>query len=211
MTSFTQSEIQSWERFYRGHFINSLSGYKSGSLIATASPEGHTNVAIFSNLVHIGADPALIGFVNRPRAAAPHTLTHIEATGVYTINHIREEMIAQAHQSSAKYPELVSEFEAVGLTALWRDGFRAPYVAESAVQYGMTLVEIIPIRHNGTFLVIGAVQDVWLAEGCVQADGFIDLEKAGSIATLGIDGYYRAQRIQRFGYAKPDQPPQPIY
>lgn len=205
MTQITQAQIQSWERFYRGHFINSLSGYKSGSLIGTVSPEGQSNLAIFSNLVHIGADPALIGFVNRPREAAPHTLANIEATGFYTVNHIHESMMAQAHQTSAKYPATVSEFEAVGLTALWRDGFRAPYVAESVVQYGMKLVEVIPIQHNGTFFVIGSVVEVWLNENYLEADGFIDLEKAGSVATLGIDGYYRAQRLQRFAYAKPGQ------
>jgi flavin reductase (DIM6/NTAB) family NADH-FMN oxidoreductase RutF len=81
-------ELNSYDRFYRANLINSLSGFKSASLIGTKNKDGISNLAIFSNIVHLGADPALIGFVNRPLEAAPHTLTNIETTGFYTINHI---------------------------------------------------------------------------------------------------------------------------
>ena len=77
MAFYSLSDIQSWERFYRGNFINSLSGFKSASLIATVNKAGNSNLGIFSNIVHIGADPALIGFVNRPKEAARHTLRDI--------------------------------------------------------------------------------------------------------------------------------------
>ena len=93
-----------WDRFYRANFLNSLSGFKSASLIGTISESGIPNLAIFSNIVHLGADPALIGFVNRPLAAAPDTIANIQATGVYTINHIQEAFYQKAHQTSAKYP-----------------------------------------------------------------------------------------------------------
>jgi flavin reductase (DIM6/NTAB) family NADH-FMN oxidoreductase RutF len=206
MQHFSLDLIQSWERFYRGNFINTLSGFKSASLIASQSAEGNPNLAIFSNLVHIGADPALIGFINRPREASPHTLTNIEATGQYTINHIPSSFIAQAHQTSAKYPPDKSEFDAVGLQPLYRSSFPVPFVRESSVQYAMKLVEVIPIRHNQTFLVIGAVQEVWLEEGVLQPDGFIDLEAANSVTSLGLDSYYETKKIARFEYAKQDKP-----
>ncbi|NCU05821.1 MAG: flavin oxidoreductase, partial [Chitinophagaceae bacterium] len=56
MAFYSLSTIQRWERFYRGNFINSLSGFKSASLIATVNKEGSSNLAIFSNIVHLGAD-----------------------------------------------------------------------------------------------------------------------------------------------------------
>jgi flavin reductase (DIM6/NTAB) family NADH-FMN oxidoreductase RutF len=162
-----------------------------------------SNLAIFSNIVHIGADPALIGFINRPKAAAPHTIANIEATEDYTINHIQESFVKKAHQTSAKYAVDINEFKAVGLTEIYKGNCKAPFVAESSIQYSMKLVEIIPIKHNGTFLVIGAVQDVYLEEEIVEPDGFISLEKAGSISSLGIDRYYETKPIARFDYAKP--------
>ena len=67
----------------------------------------------------------------------------------------------------------------------------------------MKLVEIIPIKYNATFLVVGAVQDVYVENDIIEPDGFIALEKAGTIASLGIDGYYETKPITRFDYAKP--------
>ena len=88
MTSYTTSDIESWERFYRANFINTLTGFKSVNLIGTVNELGQTNLAIFSSIVHIGSNPPLVGYINRPVNAAQHTLANIQATGVYTINHI---------------------------------------------------------------------------------------------------------------------------
>ena len=207
MTTFNQSDIASWERFYRANFINSLTGFKSVSLIGTVNKNGKTNLGIFSSLVHLGSDPALVGYINRPIKAAPHTLANIKETGVYTINHIQSNFIEEAHQTSAKYDEGVSEFEEVGLTPSFINEFAAPFVKESVVQYALSLEEIIPIKLNDTFLVIGRIISVHLNPEIVQSDGFIELDKAGSVCSNGIDGYYNTQKIDRFSYAKPGVKP----
>jgi len=202
---FPSSTISSWSRFYRANFINTLSGFKSASLVGTTHPSGVYNLAIFSNIVHIGADPALVGMVNRPREAAPHTLANIEKSGVYTINHINPAILKAAHQTSAKYPETISEFDAVGLTPILEAGIAAPFVKESKVRYALTLREIIPITLNNTFFIIGEITDVFIEnhDEILNEDGFIHLEKAGSITSLGIDGYYETALLERFPYAKP--------
>ena len=192
-----------WDRFYRANFLNSLSGFKSVSLIGTISESGIPNLAIFSNIVHLGADPALIGFVNRPLAAAPDTIANIQATGVYTINHIQEGFYQKAHQTSAKYPAEINEFTAVGLTEQYREGIQAPFVQESKIQYSLSLKEIIPIQWNNTFFVIGAVEQVFLDEALIDEDGFIDLHTAGSLASCGLDAYYTVSPLDRLAYAKP--------
>lgn len=192
-----------WDRFYRANFLNSLSGFKSASLIGTISESGIPNLAIFSNIVHLGADPALIGFVNRPLAAAPDTIRNIQQTGYYTINHIHEAIFRQAHQTSAKYPADTDEFLATGLTAQYRAGIKAPFVQESRVQYCLSLKEIIPIQLNNTFFVIGAVEQVFVDDSFIASDGFIDLHKAGSLTSCGLDAYYSAQPLERLAYAKP--------
>jgi flavin reductase (DIM6/NTAB) family NADH-FMN oxidoreductase RutF len=207
MQHFSIQEIRQWDRFYRANFINSLSGFKPVSLIGSISKMDVSNLAIFSNIVHIGADPALIGFINRPVEAAPHTISNIQETKQYTINHIHESIIAAAHQTSAKYAAGETEFAATGLTAIYKKNFKAPFVAESNIQYALELAEIVPIISNNTFLVIGEVKDVYVAKAIVQQDGFIAIEKAGSIASLGIDGYYTASPIARYAYAKPGVKP----
>lgn len=210
MQHFSISNIKEWERYYRANFINSLSGFKPVSLIGTVDKEGRPNLAIFSNIVHLGADPALVGFINRPLEAAPHTMGNIRSMGSYTINHIHEAIAAQAHQTSAKYAAGESEFEATGLTALYKENCSAPFVAESNIQYALQLVDIVPIRYNNTYLVIGEITDVFVHPEWIASDGFISIDKAGSMVSLGIDGYFSTQPIARYAYAKPGQNPSKI-
>ena len=204
MKHYTIAEIQGWSRIYRANFVNSLSGFKPVSLIATVNKAGQPNLGIFSNIVHLGADPALIGFINRPKEAAPHTIRNIEETGFYTINHILPAFVEKAHQTSAKYAEDVNEFDAVGLTEAYKDGFKVPYVVESHVQMALSLSEIIPLS-NGTYLVVGALEHAYVNEQAVASDGFIELSKEGSIVSAGLDAYYTTTPLQRFSYAKVDQ------
>ena len=203
MKHYSLADLANWDRFTRANFVNSLSGFKSASLIASQDKEQHLNLAIFSNIVHLGADPALIAFVNRPLEAAPHTLRNIEATGFYTINHIASHQISQAHQTSAKYADGVNEFAEVGLEPIYRADFSVPFVAGSPVQYAMKLEQIIPIELNNTFLVIGSLQHTFVDPAYMDADGFLNLDKAGSVASLGLSAYYDMNLVQKLPYARP--------
>ncbi len=204
MQQFTPAEWQSWERFYRANFINSLTGFKSASLIGTINADGVPNLGMFSSMVHIGSDPALIGYINRPVAAAPHTLANIKANKLYTVNHIHASFLDKAHQTSAKYPDEVNEFTEVGLTEAFIEGVPVPFVKESHIKYLLSLKEIIPIQLNDTFLVIGQLEQVMI-DPTLQpsADGFLHLDQAGSICSNGLDAYYNTKLIDRYAYAKP--------
>ena len=204
MQNFRPAEWQSWERFYRANFINSLTGFKSASLIGTVNVQGVPNLGMFSSMVHIGSDPALIGYINRPVAAAPHTLANIKSNGFYTVNHIHPSFLAAAHQTSAKYPDEVNEFTEVGLTAEYIEGVKVPFVKESHIKYLLSLKEIIPIQLNDTFLVIGQLEQVFIDPSLrPTTDGFLHLDQAGTICSNGLDAYYNTTLIDRFAYAKP--------
>ncbi|WP_068242185.1 flavin reductase family protein [Hydrotalea flava] len=206
MHHFNQNTIANWDRFYKSNLIQSITGFKPACLIGTISETGQPNLAIFSSIVHLGSNPALIGYINRPLSAAPHTLANIQSTQVYTINHIKASFVNKAHQTSAKYEAHINEFTATGLTMQYMPGITTPFVAESAIQYALQLVEVVPIQHNHTFLVIGKITDIFLKEIEPDADGLISIDKAGSLACLGSDTYCCGNIIQRFQYAKPDRP-----
>ena len=211
MQQFTPAEWQSWERFYRANFINSLTGFKSASLIGTINAQGVPNLGIFSSMVHIGSDPALIGYINRPVVAAPHTLANIKSNGFYTVNHIHPSFVDKAHQTSAKYPDEVNEFKEVGLTEEYLEGINVPFVKESSIKYLLSLKDIVPITLNATFLVIGQLEQV-LIDPSLQptADGFLELDQIDSICSNGLDAYYNTTLIERYAYAKPYEPIQKI-
>lgn len=196
-------EIMQMEQRFRATFINSLTGFKSLALIGTKGKNGGTNLAVFNSIVHLGAHPPLVGMVVRPDSVDRHTLQNIVETGFYTINHILESMIKQAHQTSARYPKEVSEFEAVGLESMYKDGFFAPFVTESNVQIAVEFKEKVELKINGTILVIGEIQQVYLPNDAMQDDGFVDLCKAGSITNTGLDSYHVVNQGVRFPYAKP--------
>ena len=207
MLHFTKNEFAGWERFYRANLLNSLSGFKSTHLVATLNQYGLPNLSLFHNVVHLGADPALVGLVNRPKSASPHTLANIEATGQWTMNSVHPEILEKAHQCSAKYPEGVNEFEVTGLTAAYKQDCSIPVVGESAIQYALSLVEIIPITHNHTFLIIGNIEQIWVREDLLGDDGFLHPEKAQVITSTGLDAYYLTQPAGRYLYAKPERLP----
>lgn len=202
-TTLDLVQLMEMEQRKRAQFINSISGFRSVALIGTTDTNGQTNLAIFSSIVHLGSNPPLLGFIMRPDSVERHTLTNIMDTGFYTINHIHQKMYEQAHQTSARYPKTMSEFDATQLTPLFKEGFIAPFVAESHIQLGMEFKERIPISINQTSMIIGEIKWIHFPDHCLSEDGFLDIEKAGSITSTGQDSYHTTQLLQRLEYAKP--------
>ncbi len=196
-------EIMEMELRKRAHLINSVGGFKSIGLIGTKDQNHQTNLAIFSSIVHIGANPPLISFIMRPDSVERHTLSNILETGFYTINHVNEAIYQKAHQTSARYAKDESEFDCTGLTCEYKDDFWAPFVQESAVQLGVEFKERIDLSINQTILIIGQIQQIYFPINCWQADGFLDLEMAGTVTCSGLDSYHVTRKLERLPYAKP--------
>lgn len=203
MKYYDRSAIDEMEKSYRTNFINSLWGFKSVSLVGTSSPEGVSNLAIFSQVFHLGANPALVGLIIRPAETERHTYENLKTNMVFTLNHIHASFVMQAHQTSARYPKLVSEFEAVGLTEIYHSPFPAPYVDESHLQIGCRYDGEYLITQNNTIMIIGRVEEVRIKEGAVHEDGFIDLEALGTITSSNLDSYHVMRKVCRLTYAKP--------
>ena len=201
----SSTDVSQMDKRYRVNLINSLSGFKSANLIGTSDNLGQTNLAIFSSVIHMGSNPPLFGFITRPTTVPRHTYQNIRDTGFYTINHIHEAIYQQAHQTSARYPQQVSEFGACGLTPEFTKTLAAPYVKESRIKLGMKWVEEHPIKANGTLLVVGEVLEILLDDAFIQEDGLIQISQTGTLAINGLDEYHQPQKIARLSYAKPDR------
>ncbi|MDI1315978.1 flavin reductase [Flavobacterium sp.] len=202
---FSSDDIKALEKQMRVHFINSIGGFKSVSLVGTNDKQGKTNVAIFSSLVHIGANPALVAHIFRPSPPERDTLSNLLETGFYTVNHINEIIYKKAHQTSARYDKEISEFDVTGLTPIYKNNFKAPFVSESSVQLGIEFREKIDIKINNTIMVIGEIVQVHFPEDCLSSDGFLDLERANTITCSGLDSYHKTVQLDRLSYAKPDK------
>lgn len=209
---FDKIDIDTLEQRYRGNLINCLSGFKPAVLVGTKSTEGQTNLAIFSNLLHLGANPALLGLLVRPAPAGTerHTWENIVATQHFTVNHVNEAIVPQAHQTSARYPRETSEFSATGLTPEWLADYPAPFVAEATVKLGLRLIDQHHFDINHTTLLIGEVQTIHLPSEILREDGSLDLTQEHAVAACGLNSYHTTGTGCRYRYAKPDAKPTKI-
>lgn len=207
MLYISENDIKGYERFYRANLINSISGYKPAVLIGTSNSKGETNLAMFSSIIHLGADPALIGFIQRPLGESGHTYYNIKESGFYTINHVDEKFITKAHYTSAKFQYDVSEFDACKLTPEYLQDFSAPFVKESQIRIGLEFIEEIPIALNNTTLVIGKVKCISIFEDYIEETGNIAMHKANIVSSSGLENYNTVTPFTSLPYAKVEERP----
>jgi flavin reductase (DIM6/NTAB) family NADH-FMN oxidoreductase RutF len=205
ISKFTRDELIALEKPYRRNLINCLSGFKSLCLLGSVNEAGGFNLALMSSVLHVGANPPLMGVLFRPDVVPRHSLSNLRATSFFTLNHVTADFYPKAHQTAARYPEEVSEFEAVGLTPELGSIHPAPYVQEAVVKIGLRAREEHRILLNQTILVVGEIVELHVPKASLGDDGFLDLESCGSLTVSGLDSYHRSQRLSRLSYPKPGQ------
>jgi flavin reductase (DIM6/NTAB) family NADH-FMN oxidoreductase RutF len=191
-------------KIFRLNLINSCTGFKSANLLGTKSLNGVSNVAVFSSITHLGSNPPLIGFILRPTTVPRDTYRNIKDTGVFTVNHIYSDIIEDAHHTSAKYPDEVSEFTKTDLEEEFLGDFPAPFVKGAKIRLGCKFLNAYEIKENDTLLLVSAIEHVFIADQDIQQqDGWLKLENANTVAINGLDGYATTSLLDRYAYARP--------
>jgi flavin reductase (DIM6/NTAB) family NADH-FMN oxidoreductase RutF len=198
-----KDDIAQLAQDFRRAFINSLAGFRQAVLVGSRSVDGQANLAIFNSLIHLGANPALLGLISRPDVVQRDTLQNMLDTKEYTLNYVRSSQFEKAHQTSAGYDRGVSEFEMVGFEEGYHPSCYAPFVADAVVKIAMKLEETLPIRLNGTILIVGSITQVELDNSIVGPDGYVALSEADVLVSQGLDAYFTTKPIGRLPYAKP--------
>jgi flavin reductase (DIM6/NTAB) family NADH-FMN oxidoreductase RutF len=205
MQHFNTDEIQGLSKLYRLNLINSITGYKSANMIGTKSNSGEENVAIFSSITHLGSSPALLHFTLRPNTVPRDTYKNIKENNVFTVNHVSLGQIEQAHHTSAKYDENISEFDQTQLESEYRLDWHAPFVKGSPIGLGCRYLNEYNIKENGCVLIIAAIEHVFVDDQLLQEDGWVKLELGEVVAINGLDGYALPQLQKRLEYARPNE------
>lgn len=203
-----RNAIDQLDRVFRMNLINGATGIKPANLIGTVSGSGIPNVTIISSVIHLGSQPPLLGFIMRTQYDVRRdTLKNISETKSFTINHVQTDFMEQAHFTSARVEEEVSEFNLCRLTEEYKQGITAPFVKESRLKLGLELRDEIPIKMNGTVLIVGEVVSIDIQDHYVDEEGHIDLEKLGNVGVAGLDQYYNLKKTARFPRAQPENIP----
>ena len=202
MKHYSKKDINEMNRIYRLNLINSCTGYKSANLIGTISTNKIYNVAVFSSITHLGSDPALLTFIVRPTTVPRDTYKNITDTKQFTVNHINIDDIEDAHHTSAKYPETISEFDVTKLEKEFKDGYSAPFVKSSKIKLGCKFLNQYEIKENNTLLMVAEINDIFFEKNIIQKDGWLNLDTAKTVTVNGLDGYALPKLVDRFKYAK---------
>jgi len=202
-----KDSIQQLEKFNRINLMNSITGISPANLIGTISNDSIENLAIFSSIVHIGSNPPLMGFIQRPtKKNRRDTYENIIETNKFTINHINSDMVERSHYTSVKFDKNESEFQKCRLTAEYLNNFQAPYVKESYAKVGLELEDIQSIKSNGCRLIIGRVERLYVPDSAIHKNGNIQLELLNSIGVGGLNTYYSLDKIAEYPYARVNDP-----
>jgi len=209
ITKYNKKDIENLDRIFRINLMNSITGIKPANLIATKSEKGVSNVAIFSSVVHLGSNPAQIGFFIRPQYKyRTDTFSNIKDTGFFTINHIHGDIVRKSHYTSAKLPSDISEFDRIKIKEEYIDGFFAPFVKSSFIKIGLSLIKLIELPNRCT-LVIGEVDLIKIKDkSIITEEGRVDIKDAGSIGVAGLDRYYKLSKEDEFEYIGNDEIPE---
>ena len=204
ITHIKKNEFENLDSFYRSNLVNSVVGIKQANLIGTISKSGITNLAIFSSVVHLGSNPALIGFFNRPVSYPPkQTLNNILETKHFSINQVNHLIAKRAHATSYKFQESESEFKECNLTELFIDGFETPFVEESFVSIGLNFKNKYLIAENGVTMVIGEVQHIVIKNrDYINENVEVDIEKSNSVGVTGNNSYYKCANFMKNEYIR---------
>jgi flavin reductase (DIM6/NTAB) family NADH-FMN oxidoreductase RutF len=203
MALYKREDIDTLEKIFKINLINSCSGFKSANLLGSTSKEGISNVAVFSSVIHLGSNPPTLGFILRPTTVPRDTYKNIKESGIFTINHIYEEIIEEAHHTSAKYPENVSEFDVTNLEEEFKGSFKAPFVMGSPVQMSMKFIEEIPVPSNNVMLIVAQIEELYIQDALLQKDGLINLSIGKVAAINGLDTYAIPTFKKQLSYQRP--------
>ncbi|MGY8908788.1 MAG: flavin reductase family protein [Flavobacteriales bacterium] len=205
MQFFNQQDIHNLDKIYRINLINSCSGFKSANLLGTISTKGITNVAVFSSVTHLGSNPPTLGFILRPTTVPRNTHKNLKDLGYFTINHIWEEIIEDAHHTSAKYPDDVSEFDMTNFEGEFKGNFKAPFVKNAPVQMSMKFIEEIYVPSNDVMLVVAQIQELYVKDELLQNDGLINLSLGNVVTINGLDTYAIPKFKKQLTYQRPKE------
>lgn len=204
MKHISKTDIMEMNKVHRLNLINSCTGYKSANLIVTKSLSGISNVAVFSSVTHIGSNPPMLSFITRPLTVKRDTYNNIKENPYFTINHITENVIADAHHTSASYDENNSEFDKTNFEEEYKEAILIPFVKNSPVQLFCKYINEYHIIENNTVMIIAQIEDIFFNENLLHKDNWLQLDKAKIVTINGLDGYALPVLIDRFEYARPN-------
>jgi flavin reductase (DIM6/NTAB) family NADH-FMN oxidoreductase RutF len=166
--------------------------------ISTMSRDGVRNAAPFSFFNAISHIPPMV-CVSISRIyktdSQKDTLANILETQEFVANIVDETIVKAQDLCSETYPPEADEISIAGLTGAAGTVVRAPYIAESPVNFECRLVEAKPLPGSPYTLVIGHVVHMHVRENLISANGRIDARQLRAVGRMTGNTYTRTDGL----------------
>ena len=152
--------------------------------ISTRGAKGD-NLAPYSFFNAVAYVPPQVMFAS---TGVKDSLRNIQETGVFAVNIVSFEMLHQMNATSAALPHGVDEFIQAGLDRAECSTIPCPRVAQAPATLECRMTEVITLKGQGNYLVVGEVVGVHMRDDCL-VDGRFDVTRFSPLARLGYKDY----------------------
>ncbi len=192
--------------FYRpaeGHGLphnpfNALVAPRPIGWISTRGPQGD-NLAPYSFFNAIAYDPPQVMFASN---GVKDSLQNLRDTGVFCVNIVSEDLTAAMNITSTPSPLGTDEFALAGLDRTECETINCPRVALSPAALECQVRDIIQLKGQDNFLILGEVTGVYIADDHLR-NGRFDTVKARPLGRLGYMDYSVVETV--FTLARPNE------
>ncbi len=173
--------------------------------ISTRGSDGVDNLAPYSFFNATAYVPPQVMFAStsaKPdRGDTKDSVANIRDTGVFCVNIVEYAMRDAMNASSATIPADQSEFDHAGLNRVECETIACARVDGVPAALECELVDIIQLRGESNFLVLGEVTGVYMRDDCLK-DGIFDITSYQPLTRLGYRDYSVIRDL--FTLARPD-------
>ncbi|MEZ5755916.1 MAG: flavin reductase family protein [Paracoccaceae bacterium] len=152
--------------------------------ISTRGPSGD-NLAPYSFFNAAAYTPPQVTFAS---TGLKDSVTNIRATSVFAVNIVAAAMLHPMSATSAELPPGEDEFTHAGVARAECTAIPCPRVADAPATLECEVIDILTLRGQNNFLVLGEVVGIHLRDDCL-IDGRFDVTTFQPLARMGYRDY----------------------
>lgn len=130
------------------------------------------------------------------------SLTNIRETGVFAVNIVELAALEAMNATSKSHPRGTDEFDVAGIAKAECRTIDCPRVADAPATLECRLIEVITLKGEANFLILGEVTGVHMRDDCV-IDGRFEVTQYVPLARLGYKDYAAVRAV--FSLTRPDE------
>ncbi len=166
--------------------------------IATRGADGSENLAPYSFFNAVAYVPPQVMFAStsaKPdRGDTKDSVANIRETGVFAVNVVEFAMRDVMNETSGPWEREVDEFDKAGIERAECDVIPCSRVVGAPATLECRMTQIVTLKGESNFLVLGEVVGVHLRDDCV-VDGMFDILKYQPLTRLGYRDYSRITEV----------------